>query len=820
MSGLMKLALAGLKAAVLGNVDNEVLKTVIEEGVDGPVSEQLEKYLENARNEIGRILSDERLEEMNIPEERRKYVREEIKRMIGGDEIDGKIIERCEYDVNRLQSVLWESYQKTNTLIEYPNDLKKVLCAVIKKAVDLAMHSRDFVPENLLKIQKSVKNTNKLIAASNSETEQKLDKILEILSCDPEQDKQTGSVKSEDTVIFRNNKKKEYIEKWSSRLFLHTGKDDMPLTLENAFIMPDYRMIEEKPKYSLKILLRNFIEGTQRNLLLLGQPGMGKSSIISFLAHEYQDKENLIILKFKDLDEKRMHDKHGLYRTICEELQCEAADLRNKVLILDAFDEIHYEGNTQDLLEEFLIDIKWQQGLKVLITSRENYINLQETEFQSVVVLKPFGPDKMIPFYQKVCNVTDVPEIEKWKNKEIIGIPVILYMALTVGVDLSEGGSKSELYDKIFALKGGIFDRFATKYQHGYETDPHQIEYIKKEFKEILGRLAFEMFDSLLDFVQHDTYIKIAQSILEDSVPREIMDFPIKNLYASDQRIEFVHKSIYEYFIAEYIFMEMSKVIETNKKKNAARRFAELFENGVFSYEIKEALTYKFEKSFEEKEWEFVEDVFSFMIGKGMTSCLKNISTNVLNAETNIFRNMMDVIRFRELNPNKLIVLDDTIKWMLSRYIKSAGALKIFLDLSYMDLSGIELMGANLTESRLLGANLEDAELLGADLAGANLQDAKLDYADLGHVNLQRADLRGASLHKAELRKADLSWANLQDTVLTGAGLREARVYRIDVNGAVFDIDNVVCVGKENGTLKNAFVYLNGKKIPYDSWRS
>lgn len=245
-----------------------------------------------------------------------------------------------------------------------------------------------------------------------------------------------------------------------------------------------------------------------------------------------------------------------------------------------------------------------------------------------------------------------------------------------------------------------------------------------------------------------------------------------------------------------------------------------MFERGVISYEIKEALTYKFEKNFGEKEWKFVEHVFSFMIEKGMTFCLKNISGNVVNSETNIFRNMMDIIHFRNLNRDTLIVLDDSVKWMLARYIKIAGSLKIFLDLSYMDLSGIELMGVNLAEGRLLGTNLEDAELLGADLSGANLRDAKLDNADLGHVNLQRADLKGASMCVTELRKADLSWAKLGDAVLIGTVLRETKLYRIEVTGAVFDINNIVCVGKENDTLKNAFVYLNGKLIPYKSWEN
>jgi hypothetical protein len=68
------------------------------------------------------------------------------------------------------------------------------------------------------------------------------------------------------------------------------------------------------------------------------------------------------------------------------------------------------------------------------------------------------------------------------------------------------------------------------------------------------------------------------------------------------------------------------------------------------------------------------------------------------------------------------------------------------LDLTRVDLQGAQLAGANLRSAVLPGANLQ-----GARLIDANLQDARLGYADLGYARLVGANLQGAQLGGAEL---------------------------------------------------------------------
>ncbi|MEJ6486446.1 pentapeptide repeat-containing protein [Nostoc punctiforme UO1] len=107
------------------------------------------------------------------------------------------------------------------------------------------------------------------------------------------------------------------------------------------------------------------------------------------------------------------------------------------------------------------------------------------------------------------------------------------------------------------------------------------------------------------------------------------------------------------------------------------------------------------------------------------------------------------------------------------------------LDLSYIDMRGANLNKANLQQTNLYkanlaGANLTEANLAGAilsaaNLEGANLYLANLEGAILSAANLKRANLKGANLHCASLYLADLHGAILNDAILDGANLREAK---------------------------------------------
>jgi uncharacterized protein YjbI with pentapeptide repeats len=94
-----------------------------------------------------------------------------------------------------------------------------------------------------------------------------------------------------------------------------------------------------------------------------------------------------------------------------------------------------------------------------------------------------------------------------------------------------------------------------------------------------------------------------------------------------------------------------------------------------------------------------------------------------------------------------------------------------YLDPGRVDLSGADLIRANLVRADLSGAHLSDANLIGTDLTGADLGHADLSAADLRGVILRAARLQYVNMRAADLGGADLTGEILHATVFGNANL-------------------------------------------------
>ncbi|MET0151965.1 MAG: pentapeptide repeat-containing protein [Candidatus Binatia bacterium] len=116
-------------------------------------------------------------------------------------------------------------------------------------------------------------------------------------------------------------------------------------------------------------------------------------------------------------------------------------------------------------------------------------------------------------------------------------------------------------------------------------------------------------------------------------------------------------------------------------------------------------------------------------------------------------------------------------------------------------LTGADLSGEDLRESRLAGADLTGARLVGSnlhgvDLRGTCLRDARLDGADLRDALLEGASLRAASLpdvlaNGSRFGRVDLSLAHLAGADFRSADLAEALLTDADLSRARFERANL-----------------------------
>jgi hypothetical protein len=113
--------------------------------------------------------------------------------------------------------------------------------------------------------------------------------------------------------------------------------------------------------------------------------------------------------------------------------------------------------------------------------------------------------------------------------------------------------------------------------------------------------------------------------------------------------------------------------------------------------------------------------------------------------------------------------LDGERKGILLQFLHEAGL--IHKDGPIINLSKVDLRGVNLHRAILSDIFLAEANLAKADLRGTYLIEADLRMADLNG-----ADLRETGMHKTSLERADLSGADLSHAILIEVNLCGARL--------------------------------------------
>jgi uncharacterized protein YjbI with pentapeptide repeats len=115
------------------------------------------------------------------------------------------------------------------------------------------------------------------------------------------------------------------------------------------------------------------------------------------------------------------------------------------------------------------------------------------------------------------------------------------------------------------------------------------------------------------------------------------------------------------------------------------------------------------------------------------------------------------------------------------------------VDLSWVDLSGVDLSGVDLSSADLSGANLSLVDLSGSYLSGVDLS-----YADLSGANLSLVDLSGSYLSGVILRNADMSESILRNTDLGNSVLNGVILSNADMSESILrntDLSNSVLNG-------------------------
>ena len=597
----------------------------------------------------------------------------------------------------------------------------------------------------------------------------------------------------------------EYADKWNANMFLNSFSDwdenaGVNVALKDVYIdehLPHFIYKHgEKEFDNLDVLLSKHIMKTNENkmLLILGQPGIGKSTLITWITVNFADRVNDILVYRFASDLGNTDWKNGrISNRVLEELGLDHSDLDGKILILDGFDEVNIEANRRkDILDSLYGDWIYNKIIdkfSLIITCRENYVPQFAILKCQYITLQPWDEIQIKSFcnifYDKTKDSISETTIEKLcENKEILGIPLILYMVLALNISIEKEGSIVDVYDKIFSLEGGIYDRCIDNKMF---ADKHRISEVKECIHQISREIAIWMFENnpVGAYISKEEYQIICANVMQeqgwkkdDAQP----DFLIGNYFKlvkhcngmETEELYFVHRSIYEYFVAETIFSSIKNALidqSVESQGELAKNIAFYLKQGRIDITIGQYLQFmffklynSFDNSKRQRFYPWFEEVVVKMMNNGMFYYTeKNIQDykNIIINESQCFLNLLKITRL--LNKQNGLIMKHADRNMLERYIRFR-LIEVRIELPFgteclnlsnlylkdIDLSGEDFGSVNFNKSNLEKVNFTRAYLEGADFCNANLRGANLREANLINANLKGADLEGANLDESK----------------------------------------------------------------------
>ncbi len=405
------------------------------------------------------------------------------------------------------------------------------------------------------------------------------------------------------------------------------GIDECKETLKDLYIEPNFQIFKNNIRenkfydfnspqdqinihdflsnYFLKDLQYAECKANYNMLFVLGQPGQGKTSFCYKLIHDILEESNglpdspLFFIKIRDLIAKDF--VNDTFNTINHNI-CQNIDFQKDscLLVLDGLDEAYMSGGLTDqdlknLYERLNKTSKYNKKLKIILTSRLNYLNINDPSLDGSLVIKLdelndnqiklyvekfkiFYPDNLL--IKKVDEILENDELDH--IKELLKQAVLMYFIALSNIDVERNDSKAVIYGK-------IFDSLAKR---SWDNNG-QLNYIKPDLKEdskgyskylrqYVRSIAFEIYQSPnlhisikslneLESTSQFTRRCFNEDVLGNpEIIRNISKYLLISFYfqnsakknqEEDTAIEFFHNSLWEYLTAEHIWEELKRVV-------------------------------------------------------------------------------------------------------------------------------------------------------------------------------------------------------------------------------------------------------------------
>ncbi len=353
----------------------------------------------------------------------------------------------------------------------------------------------------------------------------------------------------------------------------------------------------------------------QKNNLyfILGYPGQGKSSFCKkFVFDVYSGvrpiSKAVHLIRIRNITDtvnlisnpiQTLYD-HWLSENDITEKELSKQDFRESTLVLDGLDELFMKANLPSkAIDEFCRVIARETEssplLKIIITSRFGYIDLERLKNSDAIIiqLQEFDVEQQVIWLGKfkafhpetnlsIEKIKAYNEEEKFRPiRELITQPILLHLIATLNQEVTVNMNRAVIYDKLFTEL--IRRKWAAEGQidalKGLEED---------DLREFLRDIAFAIAKSGREYIHKSTLINLPETkrFVNKLEQKEHIQDVLKNIMIAfyfqetkkkvddiyeeernDFAIEFLHKSLQEYLVAEKIWEEIQAFIATDSRK-------------------------------------------------------------------------------------------------------------------------------------------------------------------------------------------------------------------------------------------------------------
>ncbi|MDR0919681.1 MAG: pentapeptide repeat-containing protein [Oscillospiraceae bacterium] len=538
-------------------------------------------------------------------------------------------------------------------------------------------------------------------------------------------------------------------------------------------------IISEIDKFALSnksYYINNYTLNNVYSMIILGQPGIGKSSIMQRLASDYTEQlifkdRKVFCYRLRDLADWNINIENPL-DSILKYAGLDILDIENSIMLLDGLDELCGIACMENSIDVFCKNLlrKCNKTFKIILTSRLNYIQLPQSEYaHSIFVelcpLSLEGRNEWITKYfiihknankeiaKSILNYSSYSKNDTDEN-DFLGMPLSLYIIMSLSLNLSDEMSLSYIYDQMIEqLKKRHYD------------DTEHIVVDKFNYEELVKLLALDMFSKdkyVLNSNEVSEVIKkfIISDELSDKEIQKIsslygISFYFKDGIPEKRSVEFIHRTLRDYVVAWKIYDDFCVNVDDNDMFWLT--FDSLFTYNEVSPEIVDFLYERLKLSQLKKISNAFMHNFTRILHDGMIySATRNINT--IEKSVRLFYSYWRIMK--TLIPEKDFIVyqsEDSIE--IATYLTLYQMRKYPINLAYQRAKYLNLRGVD----------FNNCNFTGADFIDCDFSSCIMDNTTYADGNFSHTKFHGSSLSGSEFDKVNLVGCDFSDTNLSNA---------------------------------------------------